>query len=203
MDGALLSENTRSLTVAPNASRNVYSADISGLFARLRPQSGDRRRGIHDRRTPLRQHLDISSLKKSLELPEADIRWSAGPAADGYEITLSSDRFVRAVWLALDGNEHFEDNYFDLVPGVSKTVRVATTLSRSEFDSAAAHHPFATNPINRPYDYETHTAPFADRRAVARSASACSPKSSPTTRSRSSPTRCASSASATVSPTTA
>ena len=32
MDGALLSENTRSLTVAPNASRNVYSADISGLL---------------------------------------------------------------------------------------------------------------------------------------------------------------------------
>ena len=72
--------------------------------------------------------------QKELELPEADIRWSVGPAADGYEITLSSDRFVRAVWLALDGNEHFEDNYFDLVPGVSKTVRVATTLSRSEFD---------------------------------------------------------------------
>lgn len=99
----------------------------------MRPQSGDRRRGIHDRRTSLRQHR-IFRLSKELELPEADIRWSVGPAADGYEITLSSDRFVRAVWLALDGNEHFEDNYFDLVPGVSKTVRVATTLSRSEFD---------------------------------------------------------------------
>lgn len=49
-------------------------------------------------------------------LPEADIRWSAEPTAEGYAVTLTSDRFVRAAWLSLDGNEHFEDNYFDLLP---------------------------------------------------------------------------------------
>ena len=133
MDGALLSENTRSLTVAPNASRNVYSADISGL---LHGCARNRAIVVAEFTTDGRRYANIGYFvsQKELELPEADIRWSAGPAADGYEITLSSDRFVRAVWLALDGDEHFEDNYFDLVPGVSKTVRVATTLSRSEFD---------------------------------------------------------------------
>ena len=133
MDGALLSENTRSLTVAPNASRNVYSADISGL---LHGCARNRAIVVAEFTTDGRRYANIGYFvsQKELELPEADIRWSVGPAADGYEITLSSDRFVRAVWLALDGNEHFEDNYFDLVPGVSKTVRVATTLSRSEFD---------------------------------------------------------------------
>ena len=133
MDGALLSENTRSLTVAPNASRNVYSADISGL---LHGCARNRAIVVAEFATDGRRYANIGYFvsQKELELPEADIRWSVGPAADGYEITLSSDRFVRAVWLALDGNEHFEDNYFDLVPGVSKTVRVATTLSRSEFD---------------------------------------------------------------------
>lgn len=133
MDGALLSENTRSLTVAPNASRNVYSADISGL---LHGCARNRAIVVAEFTTDGRRYANIGYFvsQKELELPEADIRWSVGPAADGYEITLSSDRFVRAVWLALDGDEHFEDNYFDLVPGVSKTVRVATTLSRSEFD---------------------------------------------------------------------
>ena len=29
---------------------------------------------------------------------------------------------------------------------------------------AAANHPSATNPINQPYDYETHIASFADHR---------------------------------------
>lgn len=67
-------------------------------------------------------------------LPEADIRWSAKPTAEGYAVTLTSDRFVRAAWLSLDGNEHFEDNYFDLLPGVGRTVGVSTKLSRDEFD---------------------------------------------------------------------
>ena len=67
-------------------------------------------------------------------LPEADIRWSAEPTAEGYAVTLTSDRFVRAAWLSLDGNEHFEDNYFDLLPGVGRKVGVSTKLSRDEFD---------------------------------------------------------------------
>nr|WP_306815465.1 glycoside hydrolase family 2 protein [Alistipes timonensis] len=67
-------------------------------------------------------------------MPEADIRWSAEPTAEGYAVTLTSDRFVRAAWLSLDGNEHFEDNYFDLLPGVGRTVGVSTKLSRDEFD---------------------------------------------------------------------
>ena len=67
-------------------------------------------------------------------LPEADIRWSAEPTAEGYAVTLTSDRFVRAAWLSLDGNEHFEDNYLDLLPGVGRTVGVSTKLSRDEFD---------------------------------------------------------------------
>ena len=106
MDGALLSENTRSLTVAPNASRNVYSADISGL---LHGCARNRAIVVAEFTTDGRRYANIGYFvsQKELELPEADIRWSVGPAADGYEITLSSDRFVRAVWLALDGNEHF------------------------------------------------------------------------------------------------
>lgn len=65
MDGALLSENTRSLTVAPNASRNVYSADISGLLHGLRPQSGDRRRGFTTDGARLRKHRYFVSQKES------------------------------------------------------------------------------------------------------------------------------------------
>ena len=44
----------------PNRRTQCQSECLFGrhfrTFARLRPQSGDRRRGIHDRRTPLRQH---------------------------------------------------------------------------------------------------------------------------------------------------
>ena len=122
-----------SLVSVPFSDAEAVVGHISGL---LHGCARNRAIVVAEFTTDGRRYANIGYFvsQKELELPEADIRWSVGPAADGYEITLSSDRFVRAVWLALDGNEHFEDNYFDLVPGVSKTVRVATTLSRSEFD---------------------------------------------------------------------
>ena len=72
--------------------------------------------------------------QKELKLPETDIRWRVEAVEEGYNVTLTSERFARAVWLSLDGNEFFEDNYFDLLPGISRTVHVTTDLSREAFD---------------------------------------------------------------------
>lgn len=133
MDGTLLSKKSRSVTVGPNAVRNVFSADISGLLGGCAPGEAI---VVAKFTTGSRCYSNIGYFvpQKQLALPEADIRWSAEPTAAGYAVTLTSDRFVRAAWLSLDGREHFEDNYFDLVPGVSRTVEVSTNLSRDEFD---------------------------------------------------------------------
>lgn len=133
MDGTVLSKNTRSVTLAPNAVRKVHSADIAGLLHGCSPGEAI---VVTKFTTGGRRYSNIGyfALQKELALPEADIRWSAEPTAEGYAVTLTSDRFVRAAWLSLDGNEHFEDNYFDLLPGVGRTVGVSTKLSRDEFD---------------------------------------------------------------------
>ena len=133
MDGTVLSKNTRSVTIAPNAVRKVYSADIPGLLHGCSPGEAI---VVAQFTTDGRCYSNIGYFapQKELALPEADIRWSTEPTEEGYAVTLTSDRFVRAAWLSLDGNEHFEDNYFDLLPGVSRTVRVSTKLGRNEFD---------------------------------------------------------------------
>ncbi|WP_302588077.1 beta-mannosidase [Alistipes senegalensis] len=133
MDGTVLSKNTRSVTLAPNTVRKVYSADIPGLLHGCSPGEAI---VVTKFTTGGRRYSNIGYFapQKELALPEADIRWSAEPTAEGYAVTLTSDRFVRAAWLSLDGNEHFEDNYFDLLPGVGRTVEVSTKLSRDEFD---------------------------------------------------------------------
>ena len=133
MDGTVLSKNTRSVTLAPNTVRKVYSADIPGLLHGCSPGEAI---VVTKFTTGGRHYSNIGYFapQKELALPEADIRWSAEPTAEGYAVTLTSNRFVRAAWLSLDGNEHFEDNYFDLLPGVGRTVGVSTKLSRDEFD---------------------------------------------------------------------
>ena len=52
----------------------------------------------------------------------------------GVAVTISSDNFARAVYLSIDDIDNFfEDNYFDLLPGASRTIKVKTNLSVEEF----------------------------------------------------------------------
>ena len=53
---------------------------------------------------------------------------------DGKDITISTDRYARGIYLTLDGddNHHFSDNYFDLLPGEQRTISVISCLPPAE-----------------------------------------------------------------------
>lgn len=58
------------------------------------------------------------------------------PAGGGYDLKLTSDVFARAVFLSLDGIDNFfSDNYFDILPGESRTIHVDTPLTEADFRS--------------------------------------------------------------------
>ena len=55
-------------------------------------------------------------------------------AGDGYDVTIGSDIFARAVFLSIDGIDNFfSDNYFDILPGAKRTIHVSTKLSQPDF----------------------------------------------------------------------
>ena len=55
---------------------------------------------------------------KNLALPRPQINTSVLPVRGGFKITLSAEKFARAVYLSLPNYQgFFEDNYFDLMPG--------------------------------------------------------------------------------------
>lgn len=64
---------------------------------------------------------------KDYECRKPDIRAEALPDGEGFEITLSTDTLVRCVYICTD-NEHddFSDNYFTLIPGFPRKIRVST-----------------------------------------------------------------------------
>lgn len=133
MDGRELYSDRRNVTLAPNSSQTGFTAPIGELLHGCAPgeaivvtrfTTGDRR---YD-------NIGYFTGPKELALPPASIRWQAEAVEGGYAVTLTSDRFARAVWLSLDGREHFEKNCIDLLPGESRTIRVRTDLPRGEFD---------------------------------------------------------------------
>jgi beta-mannosidase len=61
---------------------------------------------------------------KNLSLPHPQINAQVVPAAGGFTVTLTADRFARAVYLSAPGFPgFFVDNYFDLIP--SRKIEVA------------------------------------------------------------------------------
>lgn len=74
---------------------------------------------------PLRQ--------KDMAYTRATIKRDIRPAADGYDVTLTTDVFARAVFMKIKGIDNFfSDNYFDMLPGTSRTIHVRTS---KDFDT--------------------------------------------------------------------
>jgi beta-mannosidase len=73
---------------------------------------------------------------KNLSMPTARVSADVVPARAGFKITLSSDKFARAVYLSSgDADGSFSDNYFDLLPGsrVEVEFRPRARLTLADF----------------------------------------------------------------------
>ncbi|MFW6043509.1 MAG: beta-mannosidase [Marinilabiliaceae bacterium] len=62
---------------------------------------------------------------KNLDLPEENIGMEARKTENGYELTANTDRVAKNVYLETpDGSGHFSDNFFDLLPGERKIIKL-------------------------------------------------------------------------------
>ena len=70
----------------------------------------------------------------ALNFPACKISTKVEKCDEGVAVTVSTDNFARAIYLSIEDNDNFfEENYFDLLPGTSCTVKVKTKLSVEEF----------------------------------------------------------------------
>ena len=67
---------------------------------------------------------------KDMALEKPEIKVSSVKTPDGYELSLSTDKYAKDVYLSFDKNEgFFTDNHFDLFPGEVKKVKFKTIKS--------------------------------------------------------------------------
>lgn len=73
--------------------------------------------------------------KKDMRYAAARINKDFVPTEGGYEVTLSCDVFARGVFLSLQGDidNFISDNYMDILPGETVTVKVTTELPSLQF----------------------------------------------------------------------
>ncbi len=72
---------------------------------------------------------------KEMNFPKSEIVWRSEKCDDGFNVYLTSKNFVRGAFLSIDGvDNHFNDNYFDILPNETKKIHVRTKISKEEFD---------------------------------------------------------------------
>lgn len=126
---------TRRIRVKPNTSTCVFEEELKDLL-----------NGLSEKEVVLHVYLQEGDKKqyanncfltsqKEMAYPQVEISRSIRPVEGGFEVTLQSDGFARAVCLSSeDADCAFSDNYIDLLPDEPVTLTVRTARSQEEFE---------------------------------------------------------------------
>lgn len=80
------------------------------------------------------ENVGFAAKQKHMNYSAPEYRLRIAKADGGYDLTIGADRFVRGLFMSLDGIDNFfSDNYFNIMPQEERTVRVTTPLSEEEF----------------------------------------------------------------------
>ncbi len=133
-DGREVFSQAKKVRVAANCSHALFTSALdkvldgesrSGVFVRAELSAGGK----------LYANNYFLCRQKEVDYPAPALARNVESTRDGFTVTVSSDLFARGVCLSLDGVDYFvENNYFDILPGGSVTVKVTTGLSRGDFE---------------------------------------------------------------------
>ena len=137
-DGNILPGESHKIVVAPLQSKSYVSVPLDGLLE-----------GRDPKRVMLAYDLKVGGKTvsannyffepyKNLSMPAAQIGTEVVRARRGFKVTLTADKFARAVYLSLAGGDgFFSDNYFDILPGqkVGVEFRPRSAITLADFRS--------------------------------------------------------------------
>lgn len=133
LDGTTVYEKTRRLTMPANDAIDLDSMMVLDILGGRQPQdvifyltftAGDKT--YYNIAYPVKQ--------KDMNYRHANITHTIIPAGDGYDVTLTTDIFARAVFMKIKGIDNFfGDNYFDMLPGTSRTIHVSSSKDAATF----------------------------------------------------------------------
>ncbi len=133
-------ENLCLFEISMEGIRQKFDLKRTGLAARL----------IKDGKL-VQQKVLLFGKEKDLDLPKAKLKTEITKEKDGLSITLTTDSFARLVKIdSRITSEPFSDNFFDILPGESKTVTIRSDGKHSIDELAESISAFSLTDI--PFD---------------------------------------------------
>lgn len=133
LEGNIISSETKRHTSEPLSSELVFSSPIKD-FINGKDKGDVLIYATFSTDGKIYDNIAYATKQKYMHYRKPEYSIDIIPAEDGYELTISADTFVRGVFFSLEGIDNFfSDNYFNILPGVKKTIQVTTSLPESEF----------------------------------------------------------------------
>lgn len=135
-EGHKLWSQQKQIEVAPSSSRSYLTIPIATLLAGKSPKGVVLVAEVLAGGRLVSRNEHFFEVYKKLSLPRPQIDFEVIPMRGGFKISVSADKFARAVYLsAPDYTGFFADNYFDLIPGrkVEVEFRTPSPISLSDF----------------------------------------------------------------------
>lgn len=135
LDGTTVTEKTRMVKMPANTAIDVDTWRVADLLGSERAEDVV----IYITYTTggkTYYNIAYATKQKDMHYTRPTVSTSVASAGDGFDVTLKTDVFARGVFLKIKGIDNFfSDNYFDLLPGESRTIHV-----RSGKDLATFRH---------------------------------------------------------------
>ncbi len=131
-DGNKVWENTQEITVKANSSAVYFEIPESELTKLGAKNNLLFHASVIAGDGTLSENILYFIPLKDLELPQPEIKMDVVSGSNSVEITVSTDKLAKNIYLTTEAEGFFSDNYFDLLPGETRTV---TFKPEGEVDS--------------------------------------------------------------------
>jgi beta-mannosidase len=126
-NGKELWSGTENVTVKANSSNIVYRKDLKKLLKGIDPENAVLDVTLANGDKEIYRTTKYFKRTKDLNLPEPNLKIETVKTINGYRVTVSTDVLAKNVYLSFeDYDGWFTDNFFDLLPGESRSVEFQT-----------------------------------------------------------------------------
>ncbi|SMO81307.1 beta-mannosidase [Saccharicrinis carchari] len=135
-NGKVLWTKDLPIRVAANSSDCAFKQELKTFLKNLNTKEVLLQTSLSEAGKVLSENKYYFEPVKRLNLPTPDVKVSIAAGDDMYTLELTTDVLAKNVFVAYEeGTGFFSDNYFDLMPGETKTITFTPDASVKEFES--------------------------------------------------------------------
>ena len=138
-DGKEIWKETKEVTVPTNSSNSYFGIKTAEFLKNVQTNKQLLVVELIENDAVISTNMLYFKPIKDVLLPKPEVKFEINAAQDGFEITLTTDKLAKNLYMTVGDEEgFFSDNYFDLIPGQSVKVNLGTQMTREKLQEVFA-----------------------------------------------------------------